>query len=65
MGSGTKGFDPSPRQNIHYKKSGLGALLDKMEDNDQIKLDNRDLDVCFTLRPAVFEIQIFFEIGIH
>ncbi len=31
-----------------------------MEDNDHIKLDNieRDLDVCFTLRHAVFEAHI-------
>ena len=35
---------------------GLGALLDQMEDNDHIKLDrkHRDLDVSFTVKPAVF-----------
>ncbi len=33
-----------------------GTLLDKMEDNDHIELDNiTDLDVSFTVRPAVFE----------
>ncbi len=38
---------------------GLGALLDKMEDNNHIKLDNIDLDVSFTPRPAIFEAQGF------
>ncbi len=48
-----------------YKQEaqGHGALLDKMEDNDHIKLDNTEIyGVTFTLRPAVFETQGVLEI---
>ncbi len=51
-------FD-SESLHIEQEAQGLGALLDKMEDNDHIKLDNRDLDVSLTLKPAVFETQGF------
>ena len=36
---------------------GFGALLNKISDNDHIKLVNRYSGVGFALRPLVFEIQ--------
>ncbi len=47
---------------FHKKQEaqGLGTLLDKMADNDRIKLANIEIynvGVCFALRPAVFETQ--------
>ena len=53
------------RWGVKQEAQGLGDLLDKMEDNDHIKMDNRDLDVCFTLRPAVFDAQGFRKSEIH
>ena len=42
---------------------GLGALLDKMEGNDHIKLDNKDLDVAFHSKTCRFRGTGFLKIG--
>ncbi len=48
------------RNRLIQEAQGLGALLDKMEDNDHTNwITQRNLDVSFTLKPAVFETQSF------
>ena len=46
---------------LHNKQEaqGLGALLDKMEDNDHINWITQRSRLSFTLKPAVFETQSF------
>ncbi len=58
-------FSRPERDSFKQEAQGLGAVIDKMEDNHHIKLDNRDLDASFTLRPAVFEAQSFWKSEIH
>ena len=46
------------------KPRGFGVLLDKMADNDYIKLDNREFKAyTFRSKTAVFEMQKLLKIG--